>query len=588
MTALPWRQRSDSATSGGPDAVGTGEDEPDRGDLGEGDLRSHVVPLHHGPVRSDVRSDARGATRGDAREATRGRRASMTDRTLAVRRARENAARTDDAEATGRHHDRGKLTARERIELLLDEGSFTEVATFRRHDAVGFGIEQRRPYTDGVVTGWGTVHGRQVFVYAHDARIFGGSLGSAHAQKIHHVMDLAMSVGAPVVGLNDGAGARIQEGVAALAGYGGIFRRNVKASGVIPQISVILGACAGGASYSPALTDFVFMVNPTAKMYITGPDVIEAVTGEAVTHDHLGGATTHATRSGVASFVYESEQTCLEEVRYLLSLLPANHREQPPAYACDDDPERSCDRLLQLVPSDPRQPYDVLDVLAEVVDNGELMEVHEHWAVNIVCALARIDGRVVGVVGNQPRVKAGVLDIDASHKAARFVATCDAFNIPLVTFVDVPGFLPGVDQEHAGIIRHGAKLLYAYCRATVPRIQVVLRKAYGGAYIVMDSTSIGADLSFAWPTNEIAVMGPDAAARIVHRRDIQAAADPERLGERLSSEYADQLMHPFHAAEKGFVDEVIDPRDTRRVIVQSLRMLSTKLRPADARGNPPI
>jgi acetyl-CoA carboxylase carboxyltransferase component len=537
---------------------------------------AEVVPLHHRPVHTTAPADSHD------------RRGSMTDRAVALRQARDNAARTDDAGATGRQHARGKLTARERIALLLDKGSFTEVATFRRHDAVGFGIERRRPYTDGVVTGWGTVHGRRVFVYAHDPRIFGGSLGSAHAEKIQHVMDLALSVGAPIVGLNDGAGARIQEGVAALAGYGGIFRRNVQASGVIPQISVVLGACAGGASYSPALTDFVFMVNPTAQMYITGPDVIEAVTGESVTHDHLGGAVTHATKSGVASFIYDSEQTCLEEVRYLLSLLPANHREQPPAYATDDDPERSCDRLLHLVPSDPRKPYDVRAVLAEVVDDGELMEVHQRWAANIVCALARIDGLVVGVVGNQPQVKAGVLDIEASHKAARFVASCDAFNIPLVTFVDVPGFLPGVDQEHAGIIRHGAKLLYAYCRATVPRIQVVLRKAYGGAYIVMDSTSIGADLSFAWPSNEIAVMGPDAAARIVHRRDLEAAADPERLGKRLSAEYADQLMHPFHAAEKGFVDEVIDPRDTRRVIVAALRMLSTKQRPSEPRGNPPI
>ncbi|MGW8564568.1 acyl-CoA carboxylase subunit beta, partial [Streptomyces albidoflavus] len=409
--------------------------------------------------------------------------------------------------ATAAQHAKGKLTARERIALLLDEGSFREVEQLRRHRATGFGLEQKKPHTDGVITGWGTVEGRTVFVYAHDFRIFGGALGEAHATKIHKIMDMAIAAGAPLVSLNDGAGARIQEGVSALAGYGGIFQRNTRASGVIPQISVMLGPCAGGAAYSPALTDFVFMVRETSQMFITGPDVVRAVTGEEISQNGLGGADVHAETSGVCHFAYDDEETCLAEVRYLLSLLPQNNRENPPRVPCDDPADRSAEALLDLVPAEGNRPYDMAKVIEELVDDGDYLEVHERWARNIICALARLDGQVVGIVANQPQSLAGVLDIEASEKAARFVQMCDAFNIPIVTLLDVPGFLPGVDQEHGGIIRHGAKLLYAYCNATVPRISLILRKAYGGAYIVMDSQSIGADLTYAWPTNEIAVMG---------------------------------------------------------------------------------
>jgi acetyl-CoA carboxylase carboxyltransferase component len=494
-----------------------------------------------------------------------------------------------DAAATERQHGKGKLTAYERIGLLLDKGSFNEVEQLRRHRATGFGLESRRPDGDGVVTGWGTVDGRTVFVYAHDFRVFGGALGEAHAEKIHKIMDLAEAAGAPLVSLNDGAGARIQEGVLALAGYGGIFRRNTRASGVIPQISVMLGPCAGGAAYSPALTDFVFMVRGTAQMFITGPDVVRAVTGEEITHNALGGADVHAAGSGVAHFAYDDEEHCLEEVRYLLSLLPANNRELPPAVPTDDPVDRPNDRLLDLIPLKQGQAYDVRDVIGEIVDDGEYFEVHPAWATNLVCALTRLDGQVVGVVANQPASLAGVLDIEASEKGARFVQFCDAFNIPLVTLVDVPGFLPGVEQEHNGIIRRGAKLLYAYCNATVPRISLVLRKAYGGAYIVMDSRSIGADLALAWPTNEIAVMGAEGAANVVFRREINAADDPEAVRATRIKEYREELMHPYYAAERGLLDDVIDPRETRTVLIRSLAMLRTKHAelPSRKHGNAP-
>ncbi|GAA0740862.1 acyl-CoA carboxylase subunit beta [Dactylosporangium roseum] len=494
-----------------------------------------------------------------------------------------------DPEATRRQHARGKLTVRERIDALLDEGSFQEIEGLRRHRATGFGLEAKRPHTDGVVTGWGTVHGRSVFVYAHDFRIFGGALGEAHAQKIHKVMDLAIATGAPLVSLNDGAGARIQEGVTALSGYGGIFQRNTRASGVIPQISVMLGPCAGGAAYSPALTDFVFMVRGTSQMFITGPDVVQAVTGERVSHDALGGADVHAERSGVAHFVYDDEATCLEEVRYLLSMLPQNNREQPPAMLGADPADRRGEALYDLVPSDGNRPYDMRAVIEEIVDDGAHLEVHERWAGNVICTLARLGGRVVGIVANQPQSLAGVLDIAGAEKAAGFVQTCDAFNLPIVTLLDVPGFLPGVAQEHGGIIRHGAKLLYAYCNATVPRISVVLRKAYGGAYIVMDSRSIGADLSLAWPTNEIAVMGADGAANVIFRREIAAADDPDATRMQLTKEYRTNLMHPYHAAERGLVDDVIDPAETRPVLIRSLAMLTTKHAdlPMRKHGNPP-
>jgi acetyl-CoA carboxylase carboxyltransferase component len=511
-------------------------------------------------------------------------------RTAELARIRAQAHGGPGPEATAQQHGRGKLTARERIGLLLDEGSFTEIEPLRRHRATGFGLEAKRPHTDGVVTGWGTVFGRTVFVYAHDFRIFGGALGEAHAQKIHKLMDLAAAAGSPLVSLNDGAGARIQEGVSALAGYGGIFTRNVRSSGVIPQISVMLGPCAGGAAYSPALTDFVFMVRGISQMFITGPDVVQAVTGERVSHDGLGGADVHAAVSGVAAAAYDDEESCLEDVRHLLSLLPANNRELPPATEPSDTPGRRCDALLELVPAEPNQAYDMRAVIEEIVDDGEFFEVQAGWAANLLCALARLDGHVVGVVANQPAEMAGVLDIHAAEKGARFVQFCDAFSIPLVTLVDVPGFLPGVGQEHHGIIRHGAKLLYAYCNATVPRVQLILRKAYGGAYIVMDSRSIGADLSLAWPTNEIAVMGAEGAANVVFRREIAAADDPEAVRAQRIKEYRAELMHPYYAAERGLVDDVIDPRETRSVLIRSLAMLRGKHAdlPSRKHGNPPL
>ncbi|WP_033239871.1 acyl-CoA carboxylase subunit beta [Streptomyces albidoflavus] len=513
----------------------------------------------------------------------------LRDRAAELAALHERVRRGPGERATEAQHAKGKLTVRERLALLFDEGTFTEIEELRRHRATGFGLEQRRPHTDGVVTGWGEVDGRTVFAYAHDFRIFGGALGEAHAEKIHKLLDLAESAGRPVVGLCDGAGARIQEGVTALAGYGGIFARNVRNSGVIPQISVILGPCAGGAAYSPALTDFVFMVRGTSQMFITGPDVVQAVTGEVITHDALGGADAHASVSGVAHAAYDDEEGCLADVRHLLSLLPSNNRELPPAAPGTDPASRRTEALLDLVPADPGRAYDMRAVITEIVDDGEVFEIQESWATNIVCVIARLDGQAVGIVANQPAAFAGVLDIHASEKAARFVQTCDAFNLPLVTLVDVPGFLPGVDQEHGGIIRHGAKLLYAYCNATVPRVQLILRKAYGGAYIVMDSRSIGADVSLAWPGNEIAVMGAEGAAGVVFRREIAAADDPEATRARLVKEYRAELMHPYYAAERGLVDSVIDPAETRSRLIGALTMLRAKHAPLPTRkhGNQP-
>jgi acetyl-CoA carboxylase carboxyltransferase component len=511
-------------------------------------------------------------------------------RTTELHEVRATARTGPGARATDAQHAKGKLTVYERIEELLDPGSFVELEGLRRHRATGFGMEGKRPHGDGIVTGWGTIEGRKVFVNGSDFRVFGGSLGEGHAAKIHKLLDLAEAAGAPVISLNDGAGARIQEGVIGLAGYGGIFQRNVRASGVIPQISVILGPCAGGAVYSPALTDFVFMVRGTSQMFLTGPDVVQAVTGEQVTHDELGGADVHSRGSGVATFVYDDEHTCLADVRHLVSMLPSNNQELPPVAPTADPADRDCETLLDLVPADPARPYDMRQVIEEIVDDGEYLELHELWAQNIVCALARIDGRVVGIVANQPMVLAGVLDIDASEKGARFVQTCDAFNIPLVTLVDVPGFLPGTDQEHRGAIRSGAKLLYAYCAATVPRLQVILRKAYGGAYIVMDSRSIGTDLSFAWPINEIAVMGAEGAANVIFRKAIAASDDPARTRAEKIAEYRDQLMHPYYAAERGLVDDVIDPRETRALLADALRSLQAKQTSLAYRkhGNPPM
>jgi acetyl-CoA carboxylase carboxyltransferase component len=518
----------------------------------------------------------------------------VADQTMKARLAdldqrRQQALQPGTERAIERQHGKGKLLARERLDYLLDPGSFHELDQLARHRAHDVGLDDRQ-YTDGVITGWGTVDGRKVFVFSQDFTVLGGAVGEVHAEKIHKVMDLAMAVGAPLIGLNDGGGARIQEGVVSLAGYGGIFRRNVQASGVIPQISVILGPCAGGAVYSPAMTDFIFMVRETSHMFITGPDVVKTVTGESVTLEELGGATSHGTKSGVATFVGADEKAVLDDVRYLLGLLPANNLDDPPVLTPADDPDRSCPALSDLMPDSPNLPYDMTRVIAEVVDEGEFMEYFPHWAQSITCGFARIDGHTVGVVGNQPMVLAGVLDIESSEKAARFVRFCDAFNIPLLTFVDVPGFLPGVDQEHGGIIRHGAKLLYAYCEATVPRIQVITRKAYGGAYVVMDSKSVGSDLAFAWPSAELAVMGPQGAVEILYRRELQMAADPEARRAELVDEYTTRYANPYAAAERGFVDDVIDPAETRRKVVAGFRLLRTKREelPKRKHGNIPL
>ena len=513
----------------------------------------------------------------------------MNDK-LADLKARKLAAFTAGSpRSIERQHEKGKLLARERIEILLDEGSFHELDLLARHRAQAAGLEEH-PYTDGVITGWGTIDGRKIFVFSQDFTVFGGALGEVFAEKIHKLMDLALKVGAPLIGLNDGAGARIQEGVVSLASYGGIFHRNVQASGVIPQISVVLGPCAGGAVYSPAMTDFIFMVRETSHMFITGPDVVKTVTGEDVTLEELGGAMSHASKSGVATFVSADEKACLEDVRYLLGFLPQNNMAEAPPIAPSDDPMRQCDSLRTILPTSANQPYDMKKVIAEVVDDGEFFEYFPHWAKSIVCGFSRLDGKTVGIVGNQPMVLAGVLDIESSEKAARFVRTCDAFNIPLVTFVDVPGFLPGVDQEYGGIIRHGAKLLYAYCEATVPRIQVITRKAYGGAYVVMNSKSIGADLAYAWPTAELAVMGPQGAVEIVYRRELQQAANPAERRKELVAEYGAKYANPYAAAERGYIDDVIDPAETRSKLIAGLKMLQSKREelPRRKHGNMPL
>ncbi|MCL4448453.1 MAG: acyl-CoA carboxylase subunit beta [Actinobacteria bacterium] len=503
---------------------------------------------------------------------------------------KEQAMFAGSPDAVKRQHDKGKMTARERIAYLLDEGSFSELDMLVRHRAEGMGLEENRPYTDGVITGFGTIQGRKVCIFSQDFTVFGGALGEAFAEKIHKIMDLAISLGVPMIGLNDGAGARIQEGVVALNSYGGIFYRNVAASGVIPQISVVMGPCAGGAVYSPAMTDFIFMVNSTSHMFITGPDVVKTVTGEDVTLEQLGGATTHATRSGVATFITNDETECLDDVRNLLSFLPSNNLQLPPHVVPSDDPSRDTSELLDIIPTSPNQPYDMIQIIETVVDDGEYLEYFANWARNITCGFARLDGHTVGVVGNQPQVLAGVLDISSSEKAARFVRTCDAFNIPLITFVDVPGFMPGTDQEYGGIIRHGAKLLYAYCEATVPRIQVITRKAYGGAYVVMNSKSIGADLAYAWPSAELAVMGSQGAVEIVYRRELADASDPDSLRAKLVQDYSQRYANPYIAAERGYVDDVINPSDTRKVLAQGLNMLLSKKEelPKRKHGNVPL
>ncbi len=512
----------------------------------------------------------------------------MSDRLADLAKRKEEALAPGTDRARERQHDRGKLLARERIDLLLDPGSFHELDLLARRPAES--AFDDRPYTDGVICGWGTVDGRKVFVFSQDFTVFGGALGEVFADKIHKLMDLALKVGAPVVGINDGAGARIQEGVVSLDSYGGIFYRNVQSSGVVPQISVIMGPCAGGAVYSPAMTDFVFMVEDTSYMFITGPDVVKTVTGESVTQQELGGAIAHASRSGVCQFTSADDATCLEDVRYLLGFLPSNNLEEAPVVATEDAPGRLCPELRDIIPTSSNQPYDMRSVIEAVVDDGDYFEYARRWAPNIICAYARLDGHVVGIVGNQPMHLAGVLDIESSEKAARFVRTCDAFNVPLVAFVDVPGFLPGVDQEHGGIIRHGAKLLYAFCESTVPRVQIVTRKAYGGAYVVMNSKSIGADLAFAGPSGELAVMGPQGAVEIAYRREIEAADDPAARKAELVEEYTDRFANPYQAAERGYVDDVIDPAETRVKLIAGLDLLRSKREelPTRKHGNVPL
>jgi acetyl-CoA carboxylase carboxyltransferase component len=487
-------------------------------------------------------------------------------------------------------HARGKLTARERLELLLDEGSFEELDAFVTHRATEFGLDEEKYLGDGVVTGYGRIDDRLVFVYSQDFTVFGGSLSEAHAEKICKVMDLAMETGAPVIGLADSGGARIQEGVVSLGGYADIFLRNVLASGVVPQISIVMGPCAGGAVYSPAMTDFTVMVDGTSYMFVTGPNVVKAVTHEEIDFEGLGGARIHNETSGVAHFLGSNEAHALDLTRRLVGFLPQNNVELTPLVADWQPPAIAGDALDALIPDSPQRSYDMHRVIEGLVDGGSFLEVHAHWARNIICGFARIEGRSIGVVAQQPEVLAGVLDIDASDKGARFVRTCDAFNVPLLTLVDVPGFLPGVDQEHRGIIRHGAKLLYAYCEATVPKLTVITRKAYGGAYDVMSSKHVRGDLNFAWPTAEIAVMGVEGAVNIIFRDRIGEAADPDAERARLVAEYEDRVAHPYIAAARGYVDEVILPSETRRKLAAGLRMLDGKRQslPAKKHGNIPL
>ncbi len=507
-----------------------------------------------------------------------------------LRAIRGEALHAGSQRAVDRQHDKGKLTARERIDLLLDQGTFQEIDMLVTHQASGFGIEDTRPHGDAVVTGFGTIEGRTVFVFAEDFTVFGGSLGKAVADKIVKVLEMALEAGAPVIGLKDSGGARIQEGVSALDGYGRIFFQNVQASGVIPQISVIMGPCAGGAVYSPSMTDFVFQVEGTSHLFITGPDVIKTVTGEEVSMDALGGAHAHGSKSGVTHFVAPDEATALQWVRYLLSFLPQNNMERPPFFTPADRPDRIEDALDAVVPDSSNQPYDMVEVVELVVDDGEFFEVHSEFATNLIVGFARLDGHTVGIIGNQPASLAGTLDIAASEKGARFVRFCDAFNIPLITFVDVPGFLPGVSQEHGGIIRHGAKLLYAFCEATVPRLTVITRKSYGGAYLVMNSRGVGADLVYAWPSAEIAVMGAQGAVNVIHRRALADAEDPEARRAELVNEYEDRFNNPYRAAELGLVDEVIEPRQTRPKLIAALSMLRSKraTTPPRKHGNIPL
>ncbi len=515
---------------------------------------------------------------------------SPSEREVNLLRKRKYDAMHRGGDPDDKQHPKGKLTARERIELLLDTGSFSELDAFAVHRTEAFGMGDKKIPGDGVVTGYGTVDGREVFVFSHDASVFGGSLGEVFAEKVCKVMDLAVRAGRPCIGINDSGGARIQEGVVSLAGYADIFYRNVQSSGVVPQISVIAGPCTGGAVYSPAITDFIFMVEHLGYMFITGPEVIRVTTGEKVGFDELGGAEVHNVRSGVANFLHDSEPRAFTDVRRLLSYLPGSNRERPPMVPTDDSRDRRESSLQSLIPANAHQPYDMKEAIVAVVDRGSFMEVQEHFAQNLVVGFARLGGEVVGIVGNQPRILAGALDINASVKGARFVRFCDAFNIPLVTFVDVPGFLPGTAQEYNGIIRHGAKLLYAFAEATVPKLTVITRKAYGGAYDVMSSKHIGGDFNYAWPSAEIAVMGPQAAVNIIFKREIAAAKDPARKSEQLVEEYKEKFANPYVAAERGYLDDVIEPQDTRPTLIRGLQLLKDKRvpRPHRHHGNIPL
>jgi len=489
-----------------------------------------------------------------------------------------------------KQHERGKLTARERINLLLDEGSFVEIDAFVKHRSTNFGMEKTKAPADGVVTGYGTVDGRLVFVYAQDFTVLGGSLGEMHANKICKVQEMALKMGAPIIGFNDSGGARIQEGVDALSGYGKIFYRNTIASGVIPQITAIMGPCAGGAVYSPALTDFIFMVENTSRMFITGPQVIKTVTGEDVSQEELGGASTHNKISGVAHFMDETEEKAIQRIKTLLSYLPSNNLEKPPAYQSTDDINRIEEKLDEIVPINPNKPYDMKEIIKLIADNNQFFEIQPYYAQNIITGFIRLNGKTIGVVANQPRILAGCLDINASDKAARFIRTCDAFNIPLLNLVDVPGFLPGTDQEYGGIIRHGAKMLYAYSEATVPKVTLIIRKAYGGAYIAMCNKELGADQVLAWPNAEIAVMGPEGAANIIFKKEIEESNNPIETRQEKIKEYRDTIANPYIAAERGYIDDVIVPSTTRPRIISAFDMLESKreTNPKKKHGNIPV
>jgi acetyl-CoA carboxylase carboxyltransferase component len=515
---------------------------------------------------------------------------SLEEKIERLKKLREQAKLGGGQKRIDSQHKKGKLTARERLDLLLDEGSFEEFDMFVQHRCRDFGLEDERYLGDGVVTGCGTIDGRLVFVFSQDFTVFGGSLSETHAEKICKIMDTALKVGAPVIGLNDSGGARIQEGVESLGGYADIFLRNTLVSGVIPQISVILGPCAGGAVYSPAITDFIFMVKHTSYMFVTGPNVVKTVTHEDVTYEDLGGPEVHSTKSGVAQFIGENEVETISLVRKLFGYIPQNNMEDPPDVESTDPADRADEQLNSLVPENPNKPYDIKDVIRKVVDHGEFLEVHEHYAGNLVVGFARLGGKSVGIVGNQPAVLAGVLDINSSLKGARFVRFCDAFNIPLVTFEDVPGFLPGTAQEFGGIIKHGSKLLYAYCEATVPKLTVITRKAYGGAYDVMSSKHVRGDVNYAWPTAEIAVMGPKGAVEIIFKKEIADAKDPEKAVDKKVEEFREKFANPYIAAEKGYIDDVIEPKTTRSRLIRALTMLENKSQslPPKKHGNIPL